>query len=106
MSGTTPRVAIGRPVYMSAQDPTQAAKQQDLENIRMQAEQRDRDRAAAPRMRLVAVTAFNLVDDENPNGKVINPGDVIEISAYDHHAYAGRAIPPAVDDRDPDHIIR
>lgn len=55
--------------------------------------QHDRRRAELPTHTLVATTAFTLVDDDHPEGRVVNMGEEFEVSEFDLARYIGRGLP-------------
>lgn len=55
----------------------------------------DAARAAAPTHRLTAIIDFTIVDDENPDGRVIKMGDEFEVSEFDLPRYLGKGLPRA-----------
>ncbi|MBN8906110.1 MAG: hypothetical protein BGO51_06480 [Rhodospirillales bacterium 69-11] len=69
----------------------------DQQRNRQMLAEHDTARAAAPRVLLVATTAFTLVDDENPDGRVVNMGEEFEVSEFDLPRYIGRGLRPAGD---------
>ena len=50
----------------------------------------DAQRAKAKRLQMIAVASFTLVDDDHPNGLVIEAGAEISISAFDEARFGGK----------------
>lgn len=75
----------------------EAARLRDMDALARQRADEDKQRAAHRKIKLVAVTAFTLFEDDNPNGRVVQAGEEFEISLFDGHKYAGKGLPRAVD---------
>jgi len=75
-----------------------AAFERQLERDRQQLRERlardDAHRAGARKVTLVCISAFTLVEDPGePEGRVVRPGEEIEVPACDVETYRGRAAP-------------
>lgn len=55
----------------------------------------DQMRTKLPKVKMVCISAFTIVDDQNPRGRVVQVGEELEVSEYDVHAYTGRCRLPA-----------
>lgn len=87
-TGTKAGVSGAPPaVYVSEAD---AARARERAQLSRQLAAHDDARARVGRTILVAVTSFTIVDDENPDGRVIEIGQEFEVSLFDLPRYLGR----------------
>ncbi|NKE43574.1 hypothetical protein HB662_02215 [Roseomonas frigidaquae] len=86
------------PQVMVTLSPADAARQREMDIIARQQAQQDARRAASGTVTLEAIVGFTIVDDENPDGRVIRPGQAFEVAGYDVPAFLGRARHPRDDD--------
>lgn len=82
-------------VAMSAAD---MAREREMQAINRLQAARDARRAAAPEVELEAIVGFTLVTDDDPDGRVVRPGERFTVSEFDLPAYLGRARRPAAED--------
>ncbi|MFZ6761313.1 hypothetical protein [Pseudoroseomonas sp. WGS1072] len=75
---------------------TELSWRRERERISREADERDRARAASPRITLVAITGFTIVDDLHPDGRIVEAGDEFEISEVDLPLYSARGMPKAM----------
>ncbi|MBI0434000.1 hypothetical protein [Roseomonas sp. KE0001] len=69
---------------------TDLSWRRERERISREADAMDRARAAAPRITLVAITGFTIVDDLHPDGRIVEAGDEFTIADVDLPLYAAR----------------
>ncbi|OJW26371.1 MAG: hypothetical protein BGO51_13610 [Rhodospirillales bacterium 69-11] len=69
----------------------------DQQRTRRMLDAHDAQRAKSARVKLIATTGFTIVDDEHPEGRVIEMGQEFEISEFDLPRYIGRGLRPAGD---------
>ena len=58
-----------------------------------------RARAVSGKTSLVCIAGFTIVDDENPDGRTISPGQDFEVYDVDLHKYAGKGVRRAPEGR-------
>lgn len=87
------------PVHAAWMQPTtqQIADARERATIERMFQAHDAARAAAPMVKLTAVVSFTVVDDGNPDGRVVNMGDEFEVSEFDLPKYLGKGLPRADD---------
>lgn len=78
--------------YMMEPTPEQLARAREHAWMSAYHKKNDAARAAAPQVTLVCVAPFTIVDDENPDGRVINRGDEFTISEFDLPRYLGKGL--------------
>jgi hypothetical protein len=71
----------------------QLDREKDLQQQRLAYD--DAMRSKLPKVKMVCISAFTLVDDANPRGRTVQVGETIEVSEYDVQAYTGRCRLPA-----------
>lgn len=90
-SGMTPEAM--EQFIMALQGEGEAARRRERASISALLASHDAKRAKMPKVTLVAVTAFTIVDDENPDGRRVEMGQEFIISEFDLPRYHGKGLP-------------
>lgn len=89
-------VPVSAQPWMMQPSNDQIVRMENEKKNRAMLAKHDAARAAAGTTTLVATCGFTIVDEENPDGRVINPGDEFTISDFDLPRYRGRGLPRVV----------
>ena len=92
---------IAVPMMLGAWQPTdeQVAKAAERARLKAQRDAEDAARAVSGKTSLVCIAGFTIVDDENPDGRTISPGQDFEVYDVDLHKYAGKGVRRAPEGR-------
>lgn len=92
---------IGIPTMYGAWEPSaeHLARAADRANLKRQRDAEDAARAVSGKTALVCIAGFTIVDDENPDGRTISPGEDFEVYDVDLHKYAGKGVRRAPEGR-------
>ncbi len=90
----TPPMAVPIPAtpYMMQPTAEQLVRERENAHLTRLLASHDAARAAAPQVTLICVAAFTIVDDDHPDGRVVNRGDEFTISEFDLPRYLGKGL--------------
>jgi hypothetical protein len=90
-TGMTPEAM--EQLIMALQGEGEAARRRERASISTLLASHDAKREKMPKVTLVAVTAFTIVDDDNPEGRRVEMGQEFVISEFDLSRYHGKGLP-------------